>query len=412
MSSAEDMLINVPIFRHDLKISRQGEAGDAVYVVKDPLTRRFYRFGVAEWFIIRHLDGKTPPQEIRRKAEIEFGEELDNETLNAFVVSLHHRGLLERTDGERRQPMPASARARIRGNLLYLRFKTFDPDHLLDGLVQRVRFCFTPWFAWGSVVLIVLAFLTFLANTEELQRDIANIFSVKAIFAAWTIILLTTIVHEFAHGLTCKHFGGKVHEMGFLLIFFQPALYCNVSDAWLFPEKRKRLWVTIAGPYIDLVIWALAILAWRFFAPETLISYVSLVIVVTSGIRMIFNFIPLIKLDGYYLLSDWLEIPNLRKRAFAYLGAKVKRPWQSPDAELSRRERWIYLVYGALSLGFTVWLLSFIISLIAGFLIDRFQGTGFVLFSLLVLLFLRNPLARMLRRLRAAALPTSEAGAG
>lgn len=412
MSSAEDMLSNAPIFRRDLEISRQGEADGAIYVIKDPLLGRFYRFGAAEWFIIRHLDGKTTPQEIRQKAETEFGEELDNETLNAFVVSLHHRALLERTDGERRQPMPPGARARIRGNFLYLRFKTFDPDHVLDGLVERVRFCFTSWFMWGAAVLIVLAFLTFLANTEELERDIANIFSVDVIFAAWTIILLATIVHEFAHGLTCKHFGGKVHEMGFLLIFFQPALYCNVSDAWLFAEKRKRLWVTFAGPCIDLVIWALAILAWRFFAPETFINYVSLVIVVTSGIRMIFNFIPLIKLDGYYLLSDWLEIPNLRKRAFAYLAAKVRRPWQPPDANLSRRERWIFLVYGALSLGFTVWLLSFVISLIAGFLIDRFQGIGFVLFSVLVLIFLLNPLARMLRRIRAAALSVTKAGAG
>jgi hypothetical protein len=134
-----------------------------------------------------------------------------------------------------------------------------------------------------------------------------------------------TVVHKFAHGLTCKHFGGQLREMGFMLIYLQPAMYCNVSDAWLFPERAKRLWVTFSGAYLEITIWALAILLWRMAEPHTTVNTLSLLVMATSGVKTLFNLNPLIKLDGYYLLSDWLEIPNLRARAFAYVRSRLWR---------------------------------------------------------------------------------------
>src|SRR5207249_7967948 len=104
------------------------------------------------------------------------------------------------------------------------------------------------------------------------------------------------------------------HEIGFMLIYLQPALYCNVSDAWLFPKTSTRLWVGVSGPYFELVIWALATLLWRVTDGETWINYLALIVMATSGIKTCFNLNPLIKLDGYYLLSDYLGIPNLRAR--------------------------------------------------------------------------------------------------
>src|SRR5204863_7832804 len=129
-------------------------------------------------------------------------------------------------------------------------------------------------------------------------------------------------------------------------IYFQPALYCNVSDAWLFPEKSKRLWVAFAGPYFELFLWGLATLTWRITDVETGINYLALIVMITSGIKTLFNFNPLIKLYGYYLLSDWLEIPNLRKKGFACFGDGIKRlfGWKaSLLQQISERERRICL---------------------------------------------------------------------
>src|SRR5207247_10940684 len=143
---------------------------------------------------------------------------------------------------------------------------------------------------------------------------------------AYATMLLVIVAHEFAHGLTCKFYGGSVREIGFLLLFFQPAFYCNVSDAWLFPEKYKRLWVTFAGAYFEIFLWAMATLVWRVTDTHTIVNYLALVVMATSAIKTLFNLNPLIKLDGYYLLSDWLEVPNLRAKAFRYVRARL-RDW-------------------------------------------------------------------------------------
>src|SRR5207249_6099336 len=108
------------------------------------------------------------------------------------------------------------------------------------------------------------------------KRDLRRLYAFATIPAVWAIILLVTTAHEFAHGLTCKRFGGEVHELGFLLLLLQPCLYCNVSDAWLFPQKSKRLWVSFAGPYFELFLWALAALAWRLTESDTWLNYVAL----------------------------------------------------------------------------------------------------------------------------------------
>jgi multidrug resistance efflux pump len=144
-------------------------------------------------------------------------------------------------------------------------------------------------------------------------------------------MLVVALLHECAHGLTCKHYGGEVHEIGFLLLFLMPCFYCNVSDAWLFKERSKRLWVTFAGGYFELFLWALAVFAWRLTAPDTLVNYLALVVLTVCGVQVLFNFNPLLKLDGYYLLSDWLEAPNLHELGHSHFKRNVRHLfWGAP----------------------------------------------------------------------------------
>ena len=151
-------------------------------------------------------------------------------------------------------------------------------------------------------------------------------------------------IHEFAHGLTCCHFGGKVHEVGFMLIYFAPAFYCDVSDAWMFPSRRQRMWVTFAGGYIQMVIWGLCTLVWRVTDPDTFVqSDLRWWSFCFQAFRSLLNFNPLIKLDGYYMLSDYLEIPNLRTRSMATLWN-----WIAGKKEVGApREVRAQLIYGA-----------------------------------------------------------------
>jgi len=385
--------------RPDLIVSKQETAGEISFVVKDPATGRLFHLKEPDYFIAQQLDGSTPFDVIQQRVEEKFGASLSQETLEQFIEKLRRLGLLETEVAERGQPAPQ--RGRVRGSLLYLRFKAFDPDRLFDRLIGKVGLFFTPYFVAVSAFVVLLAFGITIVNSGEIGRGLLGLYQFEALLLAWLTILLVTTAHEFAHGLTCKHFGGRVHEMGFMLLFFMPAFYCNVSDAWLFPEKSKRLWVTFAGAYFELFVWALATVAWRVTAPETGLSYLALVVMATSGIKIFFNFNPLIKLDGYYLLSDYLDIPNLRQRASNYVGAKIKRLWGSTSQgikEASPRERRIYLIYGLLSGAYSFLLLGFIALRFGGFLMGQYQGLGFIVFLILLAVIFRNPLKRMLQR--------------
>jgi putative peptide zinc metalloprotease protein len=360
--------------------------------VKDPRTDRFFRFGNVEGFILGRLDGASALESIRQTVESEFGAKLSPAVLDQFIARLQKLGLLDGAEAS------LAKRKRIEGNVFYLRFRAFDPDRLFTWLARKVSLFFTPAFVGFSAVTILIAVVVSVANWPELQSELPRLYTFQSLAVAWTMAVLVIVAHEFAHGLTCKHHGGKVREIGFLLIFLQPAFYCNVSDAWLFREKSKRLWVTFAGAWFEMFLWAGATLVWRITEPNTLVNYLALVVVATSAIKTFFNLNPLIKLDGYYLLSDWLEVPNLRQRAFAYLGRCVERLWSSPGCEPipMRRERAIFLVYGVLAWTYSFWLLAWVLSFFAGILVRKFQGWGFIFFVLSCGFLFHRPVRKVL----------------
>src|SRR5262249_48297173 len=233
--------------------------------------------------------------------------------------------------------------------LLFWRKRFFDPDRLFTWLAPRTWFFWTPAFLFFSAGSIVLAAALLWANRQSLASSFLSALHWETAVLAWLALLFVTTCHEFAHGLTCKRYGGEVHEVGFLLIFFMPCFYCNVSDAWLFKEKSKRLWVTLAGGYFDLFLWALAVFVWRLTTPDSLVNYLAFLVASACGVQTLFNFNPLLKLAGYYLLSDWLEVPNLQQRAGEYAKGRLRwLLWGAAPPEPEPRGR-VLLLYGLVS---------------------------------------------------------------
>jgi multidrug resistance efflux pump len=384
-----------PTLRKDLVVSRIETPEGPRFVLKDPLTRRYFRLREPEYAIARRLDGRTSPAELTSALAAELDIEIDTASLEAFVGQLRQQRLLH----DAAAPQPPRERF-VRGTPLYLRFRAFDPDRLLDWLIRKVRFFFTPYFVIGAASLFVWALLTVLTHRAAIMQDLSRLWNFQSLFFAWVTILFVVTLHEFAHGLTCKHFGGRVHEMGFMLIYFQPAFYCNISDAWLFPKKSQRLWVTAAGASFELFVWSVATLVWIVVEPGTWVSGLALIVMATSAIKQFFNLNPLIKLDGYYLLSDLLDAPNLRQRALAYLGSRVRRLVGAPSAsvsmEVSSRERAIFVAYGAMAFVFSYWFLGKIVLGIGDYLTTQYQGAGFAVFTAFLGLLFPRPLRRLL----------------
>jgi putative peptide zinc metalloprotease protein len=347
-------------------------------VIKNPEFRKFFRLGEAEYFIAQQLDGKTPFEAIRQKTEAKFGGELAIETLNAFLENLKKNHILEATEaGEKgvyREP------PRFRGSPLYCRFKVFDPCRLLQRLVPWTGFFYTSFFVVLSVAAILVAASVTITSWSDFRQDLPRLYgSWSSIAVVLALNFLVVGAHEFGHGLTCTRFGGEVHEMGCALVFLQPAFYCNVSDAWLFAEKSKRLWVGIAGPYFELFLWSLAVLIWRTTESDTWINFITLSVMATSGLKTLLNFNPLIKLDGYYLLSDYLEIPNLRRRSFRHVGSLLEKLFgleSLEEEDLPRRERAIFSIYGTLALAGSFSILGYIMLTAGGALVDGRSPTA------------------------------------
>jgi len=340
------VIATLPRRRPGLVLRPRGGSGR--YVVKDPRAGAYYEIGEEEHFLLTRLDGERSAAAIRAAFEERFDQPLDSEDLDAFVDAARRQGLLDDA------PPPKKKRQSI----LYWRKRLWDPDRFFDRIEPRLRFFWTRGFLVFSAASIALAAIVLWANRGEIVPSTIDAMRWETLFWAWLVLLGVTTAHECAHGLTCKHHGGEVREIGFLLMFFMPCFYCNVSDAWLFKERSKRLWVTLAGGYFELFLWSLAVMVWRLTATDTLVNYLAFLVLAVSGTASFFNFNPLIKLDGYYLLSDWKEIPNLRERSLRRIKAHLRRIlWGAPAPEPDPKGRFLS-GFGLSSLLFTCFFLT------------------------------------------------------
>jgi multidrug efflux pump subunit AcrA (membrane-fusion protein) len=355
----------LPARRPELVIRSLGEQGP--YVIKNPNSGTYYQLGEEEHFLLAQLDGTRSAEAITTAFAERFGQALSPEELGEFLAMARGQGFLQDDPGTQRRPGAdnglVAAAPSPRQSLLYWRKNFFDPDRLFTWLEPRIRFFWTGGFLLVSAGCILLAVVLVGLNRGQVASSALQALRWETALWAWLTLFVVTMLHEAAHGLTCKHYGGEVHEIGFLLLFFLPCFYCNVSDAWLFKEKSKRLWVTFAGGYLELFLWALAVFVWRLTVPDGLVHYLAFVVLSVCGVQTLFNFNPLLKLDGYYLLSDWLEVPNLRQRALAFLTAHLRwLLWGAPRPARAHR--------GQLLLGFGLasWLysLAFLLLMLVG----------------------------------------------
>jgi multidrug efflux pump subunit AcrA (membrane-fusion protein) len=360
----------LPARRPELVIRPLGE--DGTYVVKDPGTASYYHLGAEEHFLLSQLDGDKDAAAVCAAFEQRFGRPLSEEELDEFIALAREQGFL-RTPAEKPSTLrsPPQRGKKTRQSILYWRKSLFDPDRFCTWLEPKIRFFWTRGFLIFSAGCILLAALLVWAGQLQLAGGFLQALRWETALWVWLTLFVVTMLHEFAHGLTCKHHGGEVHEIGLLLLFFMPCFYCNVSDAWLFKERSKRLWVTFAGGYFELFVWALAVFVWRLTLPGTFVNYLALVVLVSCGVQTLFNFNPLLKLDGYYLLSDWAAVPNLHQRAGDHTRAHVRRLlWGAGRPAREPRGR-VLLAFGAVS-----WIYSLIFLALMLWGLFHVLGTG------------------------------------
>jgi len=330
-SSARRMPIRV---RPDLEARRQRYQGRTYWVIKDPVGLHYFRFQEEEYAILQMLDGETSLDEIKERFEAQFPpQKITLEEIQQFLGMLHRSGLiLAGVQGQGVQLLKRRGEKRRREllgmltNILWIRFKGIDPERLLNWLYPKVRWLFTRTalvIALGLMVaallLVSVQFATFRAKLPTFHQ----FFTPSNWLLLAATLAVTKVMHEFAHGLSCKHFGGECHEMGVMFLVLTPCLYCNVSDSWMLPSKWHRAAIGAAGMYVEVVLASVCTFLWWFSEPGLLNSLALNVMFICSVSTVIFNGNPLLRYDGYYILADLVEIPNLRQKATTILGQKM-----------------------------------------------------------------------------------------
>lgn len=392
----------LPRLNNDLVLQQISESE---FVVKNRSNRQFFSVGPVEYFLLSYLDGESTRSRLRRHYERKFGEPLDNSDIDEFLQLAASQKFLITDGGEKASTAEgksadaathlkaddSSSAKKIAGQSpLFFRVPVVDPNEIMNRVEPAIRWIWSVPFFLFAVSLICLASWISWGNREQLVASAVNAMSWESVLIFMLTVLFATFVHELAHGFTCKHYGGDVHEIGFLFMFFMPCMYCNVSDAWMIPEKSKRLWITAAGAFSDLIMWALAVLVWRVVLPGTLLSQIAFVVLTVCGSRGFLNLNPLLRLDGYYLVSDWLAIPNLRKRALDHWMAHLRwLLWGAERPEAVAHSRTL-LIYGLFCWLFALVFLDLIFLRMLKYLGDEFGVIGVCFMTLLLAFAMRR----------------------
>ena len=203
-------------------------------------------------------------------------------------------------------------------NVLALRWKGIDPEWILNKLYPFVKWLFHPLAVFASLMIMLSAAGLILVHWDEFQSKLPAFHEFFGVSNWWKMMLVlgvVKIIHEFGHGLSCRHYGGECHEMGVMLLVLTPCLYCNVSDSWMLPNKWHRAIIGAAGMYVEVMIASLCTWLWWFSAPGEFNFICLSIMFICSVSTLLFNGNPLLRFDGYYILSDILEVPNLRQKA-------------------------------------------------------------------------------------------------
>ncbi len=384
-----------PKLRSDLRISEQTVNGEKSYVIKNHETNSYNRYGEFEYQLLLLCDGTRTPAEISQAlseqdpdsaiAESEVLEFLDSIEPAMWERSLGEKNLavLERIRDERKGRVDQSS-------MLYISFKAWDPNKTLEKLDPVLSWMYTSQFVYFSVFLFITATYFVAGDWTRVQHDTASLYSFADksaydIWSFWLLLLLLGAIHEFGHGLTCKHFGGDVHQMGFLLIYLTPAFYTDTTDILLFDRTSRRQWVIFAGIWIELVVCSLSAVVWHFTPPGSTANDLAYKMMLLSGIQgAVLNLNPLIKADGYYALSQFLDIDNLREDSFVFLRAWAEKYLLRRDIDLppsSRRQRRIFFIFGVAAIVYSVCLLGVVIIFAKNVLLSKFGDWGYFLFA-------------------------------
>jgi putative peptide zinc metalloprotease protein len=394
----------VVTLRPRVEVRRQVFRGERWHVLHDPFNNQFFRLRPEAYaFVARLRPGRTVEEVWRECLEADPESAPGQEDVVQLLAQLYHANLLHyrmAADSEKFFERYRKRRQRERmftwWNLMFARFPLFDPDALLERAQPWLRWLLRPWAAVAWVLVAGAALATIAAHAGEFAAAAGSVLAPRNLLLLYLGTVLLKLLHEFGHAAACKHFGGEVHTMGVMLLVFSPLPYVDVTASWAFRERWKRVAVAAAGMAAEGFAAALAAFVWAGTGPGAVRDLAFNMMIAAGVTTVLFNGNPLLRYDGYYILSDLADIPNLFQRAqqmLRHLGERHLFGLRRSRAPAEERREVAWLVgYGVASLAYRVVVFAGIVWFVSG----RFLLLGLLMAVFCAVAWLAVPLGKFI----------------
>ena len=370
--------------RPSVRVRKQFFRGETWHIAHDSYGDQYFRFRPEAWDFIGRLDGTRTVDEVWRSCLERNGDNAPGQGEVVQMLSQLYAANLVVSDVpadvaqlfERLQKRKAREwKARIFG-IFFLRLRLWDPDSFLTRTLPYVRPLMSKVGAVFWLLLTGLALAVVFSSWDKLTSHTGNVLDPSNLPLLFVSFALAKLVHEFGHGYAVKRFGGEVHAMGITLLVFTPIPYVDATAAWAFRERWKRVWVGSAGMIVEMALASVAAFVWAATAPGTLNALAYNLMLVASVSTLIFNINPLLRFDGYYILSDLTDSPNLQPRSTRMLQHLTERyafggRFSRSPAHSRREASWLS-IFGVAGWIYRVFITFTIILFVA----DKYFGLG------------------------------------
>jgi putative peptide zinc metalloprotease protein len=323
-----------PRLRAHVRFHRTLYREEAWYVLQDRTSGRFHRFSSEAYFVVSLLDGRRTMEQAWTEACARLGDDaLTQDEVIRLLGQLHSADVLhgdvppdiaELSDRGRQQRRRRLMMSVL--NPLALRLPIFDPDEFLNATRPIARLVFSTFGATVFLAVIGYALLLAGGHWAALTEDVVDrVLATQSILLLLLAYPMVKACHELGHAWAVKRWGGEVHEIGLMFLVLMPVPYVDASDSMSFASKWRRAVVGAAGILVEIFLAAVAMIVWANAEPGMVRAFAFSVMLIGGISTLLFNGNPLLRFDGYYVLSDLIEIPNLASRSNSYIGYLVQR---------------------------------------------------------------------------------------
>lgn len=317
--------------RPNLEISRHVFAGKPTYIVRDPVTAQTHRFSAQDYQLFVSVDQtRTLKESVDQLVQQKRITTEQTDDFYRFVVHLHQMGLLTLplSDGSTlynryKQRLDAQKKGRFL-KLLFLRVPLAQPDKWLGATKHFAAPLFTMTAFWIWLVCVSVCSIVLLVHWRDFVDPLGTMLTLSNVPMLWLLLVGLKTFHELGHAYACKRFGGTVPEMGAMIMMGTPCAYVDASSSWSFPNRWHRMTVALAGMYFESMLAMVAVVVWLSTETGQLHSAAQYAIVLSTVVTIGFNANPLMRYDGYFILCDLVNIPNLHRDAKAAAGGFIK----------------------------------------------------------------------------------------